>query len=90
MPSASGTQRKPLRGLPLWCQAIDRAENRVGAHRLLRGVGASVTLGHRQVRMAEEHLHIDLTGTGLDRPGRKGVTEAVGMDTVYARVWRRV
>ena len=54
----------------------------MGADGLLGGIGARIPLGHGEVGVTEEHLHVDFARTGLDRPGGEGVTETVGVDTV--------
>src|SRR5262249_4430865 len=46
------------------------------------GVGLGVALRHGEVGMTEQHLHIDLARTRFDRPGSKGVTEAMGMNAL--------
>ena len=55
----------------------DGAQLRVGSNRLLGRVSPGVTLRHREVGVPEQHLHVDLPRTQLDRPGRERVAEAI-------------
>ena len=56
-----------------------RTECRMRIRRLRGIVGGGIAPHHRRGRVAEQVLHVELTGMVLDRPGREGVPEAMGV-----------
>ena len=51
----------------------------VAQRRLLGAVGRRVAAHHVRRRVTEQVLHVEFAGVVLDRPGREGVAEAVGV-----------